>query len=78
VLAAVGGLLGWATGLLLIAVHLASLESAGTPYLAPLSGASSLAEASRVLIRPSRGQTRRRPSKLRPLQRVAMRPGGRR
>ncbi len=77
-LAAVGGLIGWATGCLLVMVHLASLESAGMPYLAPLSGEANFAQALRIVVRPPRGRTRRRPSMLRTLQPVRARRGGRR
>ena len=77
-LAAIGGLLGWFTGMVVLVVHLASLESAGVPYLAPLSGQTGLAGASRILVQPSRSRIRRRPPMLRQQQRTSARRLGRR
>lgn len=77
-LAAVGGLLGWFTGLLLLLVHLASLESAGVPYLAPLAGREGLGSARRIIVPSTRSRLRTRPAMLKPVQAVAARRGGRR
>lgn len=76
-LGAVGGLFGLFTGLLILLVHLASLESAGTPYLAPLAAARSAGAAARTLAQPSRSQERHRPPEYRPRQSAAARKGGR-
>ena len=78
VLATVGGLLGWFTGLVLLLVHLSSLESAGVPYLSPVAGNAPAADAWRVLLQPNRSRLRRRPQMLRPIQNVSARRGGRR
>ena len=77
-LAAVGGLLGWFTGLLVVLVHLSSLESAGIPYLAPLAAARRPAAVARAVVQPGRGRARFRPAQYRPRQGVAARKGGRR
>ena len=77
-LAGVGGLLGWFIGLLAMLVHLASLESAGVPYLAPLAAAKSPAAVARAVVKPSRGKIRLRPAEYRPRQSVAARRRGRR
>ena len=77
-LAAVGGLLGWFVGILAIVVHLASLESAGVPYLAPLVAAKSARSVARTMVQPSRGKIRLRPAEYRPQQAVAARRRGRR
>ena len=77
-LAAVGGLLGWFTGLLVLLVHLSSLESAGVPFLAPLAAAKSPAAVERAVVQLSRGKARLRHAEYRPRQAVAARRGGRR
>lgn len=77
-LAAVTGVFGWFTGLLLLLVHLASLESAGIPYLAPLAAARTPAGVASAVVQPGRARMRLRTPELRPRQRVRARPGGRR
>jgi spore germination protein KA len=77
-LAAVTGVFGWFTGLLLLLVHLASLESAGIPYLAPLAAARTPAGVAAAVVQPGRARMRLRPPELRPRQRVRARRGGRR
>ncbi len=77
-LAAVGGILGWFTGLCVLLVHLASLESAGTPFLAPLAAARGPAAVARAIVQPGRSRERLRPAEYRPRQRVRARPWGRR
>lgn len=77
-LAAVGGMVGWFTGLLVLLVHLASLESAGTPYLSPLAAARSPAAVAHITTQSSRPRERLRPPEYRPRDRVSARRGGRR
>lgn len=74
---AIGGLFGLFTGLLILLVHLASLESAGVPYLAPVAANRGAAPGMRALVQPSRGKVWRRPPEYRPRQSVSARKGGR-
>ena len=60
-LSGVTGLFGWVAGLLFLIVHLASLKSAGVPYLAPLAPLRPRSLLYRVVARQSRPQTVRRP-----------------
>ncbi len=77
-LGAIGGLFGLFTGLLVLLIHLASLESAGVPYLAPIAASRGASAAIRAVMPPSRGQVRRRPAEYQPRQSVAARKRGRR
>ena len=77
-LAAIGGLLGWFTGILILLVHMATLESAGVPYLAPLAAARSPAAVAQMLVQRGKAAAQRRPRQYRPRQIKAARRGGRR
>ena len=70
VLAAVAGVGGWFTGFLLLLVHLASLKSAGVPYLSPLGPMRPYDLAHYALVQPTRGNETLRPRMFRPEQRV--------
>lgn len=61
-LSAVAGLLGWVAGGLLLATHLASLKSAGVPYLAPLGPLNLRALATGAWGRAARPRDRRPPT----------------
>jgi len=60
-LAAFGGMVGWFTGILVLVVHLASLKSAGVPYLAPFGPMNLRDLAQYGLVQPSKGAIKRRP-----------------
>lgn len=60
-LAAVGGMVGWFTGLLVLLVHLASLKSAGVPYLAPFGPMNLRDILNYGLVQPPKGSLRHRP-----------------
>ncbi len=60
-LSAFAGLIGWFTGFLLLLVHLASLKSAGVPYLSPLGPFRPYDLTHYGLWQPSRGNQRLRP-----------------
>ena len=59
-LSGITGLFGWVAGALFLVVHLASLKSAGVPYLAPLAPLHAQALVSQDLARKSRPGVRRR------------------
>ena len=77
-MAAVGGLLGWFTGMLVLLIHMANLESAGVPYLAPLSAAKSPGAVARLLVQPGKAAMQRRHAEYRPRQLKSARRRGRR
>jgi spore germination protein KA len=77
-LSGVGGLMGWMTGMLVLLVHLASLKSAGVPYLKPLAPLSPYDVTHYGPVQPNRGQLRLRPAMWNPRQAERARRGGRR
>jgi hypothetical protein len=77
-LAGIAGMVGWFTGLLLLLVHLASLESAGVPYLRPLAPLSVHDLTHYGPVQRNRGRLRLRPAMWNPRQAVRARAGGRR
>jgi hypothetical protein len=66
VLSGVTGLFGWVAGVLFLLVHLASLKSAGVPYLAPLAPLAPRALTYHVATRPIRPRDTSRPSHWQP------------
>lgn len=75
--AGLGGIAGWTGGWLLLLAHLASLKSAGMPYLSPF-GPVHLDEIWQYGVRPQPPAGRRlRPSSWRPRQALRARPEGR-
>jgi hypothetical protein len=77
-LAGVAGMTGWFSGILLLLVHLASLESAGVPYLRPLAPLSAHDVWRYGPVQPNRGRLALRPAMWNPVQARRARPGGRR
>jgi hypothetical protein len=76
-LSGVAGLGGWFTGLMAVIVHLATLKSAGVPYLRPLAPLSAHDVAHYGPVQPSRGRQRLRPQTWNPRQAVRARRGAR-
>ena len=68
-LSGVTGLFGWAAGMLFLLVHLASLKSAGAPYLAPLAPLHPRSLLYHVASRQPRPQSTARPSQWKPQDR---------
>lgn len=60
-MSAFSGLIGWFTGFLVLLVHLASLKSAGVPYLSPLGPLRPYDLTHYSFWQPSRGDLRLRP-----------------
>lgn len=58
----VAGLYGWALGILLMVIHLASLKSAGVPYFSPLAPLRSRTLTRTALTRVTRSRLDRRPA----------------
>jgi hypothetical protein len=77
-LSGVAGLMGWFSGLLLLLVHLASLKSAGVPYLRPLAPLSAYDVLHYGPVQPNRGSLRLRPAMWNAAQAVRARRRGRR
>lgn len=71
------GLDGWFAGMMLVVVHLASLKSAGVPYLRPLAPLSDRDLMQYGPVQPSRASLRLRPAMWNPVQAIRARRGGR-
>lgn len=76
-LSAFAGLIGWFTGFLVLLVHLASIKSAGVPYLSPLGPSRPYDLTHYSFWQPSRGNLRLRPGMWRTEDRVRQPKGGR-
>jgi len=76
ILSGVVGLFGWLAGILFLVVHLASLKSAGVPYLAPLAPLHPRSLVYNVVTRRLRPQTVRRPPAWQPADATSGDPHG--
>ncbi len=75
-LSGITGLFGWVAGILFLVVHLASLKSAGVPYLAPLAPLQPRSLLYRLLTRQNRAQSIRRPAMWEPADPTSGDPNG--
>ena len=76
ILSGVTGLFGWVAGMLFLVVHLASLKSAGVPYLSPLGPLHPRVALSQVVTRKRRPYSFRRPAIWRPADPTSGHPSG--